>query len=275
MVYRERRSGLLDDWDKPSLQLQSITESDRMTSTLELDRGDLEIELDTSELALDLAALEVDLDSLGRRGFLQRVDQAIKRLVDITLSALVLTVTSPLFLIISTAIKLSSRGPVVFRHRRIGARGRYFDCYKFRTMVVDADRKLEEVLAGSPDLRKEFAKTHKLKDDPRVTRIGALLRKTSLDEFPQFWNVLKGDMSIVGPRPIVTEEMTRYGRWLPLVLELRPGITGLWQVSGRNDTTYAERVALDRRYALTRTIATDFSIMAKTPTVMLKRNGAY
>jgi undecaprenyl-phosphate galactose phosphotransferase len=275
MVYRERRSGLLDDWDKPSLQLQSITESDRMTSTLELDRGDLEIELDTSELALDLAALEVDLDSLGRRGFLQRVDQAMKRLVDITLSALVLTVTSPLFLIISTAIKLSSRGPVVFRHRRIGAGGRYFDCYKFRTMVVDADRKLEEVLAGSPDLRKEFAKTHKLKDDPRVTRIGALLRKTSLDEFPQFWNVLKGDMSIVGPRPIVTEEMTRYGRWLPLVLELRPGITGLWQVSGRNDTTYAERVALDRRYALTRTIATDFSIMAKTPTVMLKRNGAY
>jgi undecaprenyl-phosphate galactose phosphotransferase len=275
MVYRERRSGLLDDWDKPSLQLQSITESDRMTSTLELDRGDLEIELDTSELALDLAALEVDLDSLGRRGFLPRVDQAIKRLVDITLSALVLTVTSPLFLIISTAIKLSSRGPVVFRHRRIGAGGRYFDCYKFRTMVVDADRKLEEVLAGSPDLRKEFAKTHKLKDDPRVTRIGALLRKTSLDEFPQFWNVLKGDMSIVGPRPIVTEEMTRYGRWLPLVLELRPGITGLWQVSGRNDTTYAERVALDRRYALTRTIATDFSIMAKTPTVMLKRNGAY
>lgn len=275
MVYRERRSGLLDDWDTPSLQLQSITESDRMTSTLEIDRGDLGIELDTSELALDLAALEVDLDSLGRRGFLQHVDQTIKRLVDIVLAALVLTVTSPLFLIISAAIKLSSRGPVVFCHRRIGAGGRYFDCYKFRTMVVDADRKLEEVLAGSPELRKEFAKTHKLKDDPRVTRIGALLRKTSLDEFPQFWNVLKGDMSIVGPRPIVTEEMTRYGRWLPLILELRPGITGLWQVSGRNDTTYAERVALDRRYALTRTIATDFSIMAKTPTVMLKRNGAY
>ena len=142
-------------------------------------------------------------------------------------------------------------------------------------MVHDADQLLESVLSKNPSLRAEFEETHKLKDDPRVTRIGEILRKTSLDEFPQFWNVLKGDMSIVGPRPIVTEEVEKYGRWLPVILAVRPGITGLWQVSGRNDTTHAERIALDRRYVLTRTIAADLSIMAKTPTVMVKRNGAY
>jgi lipopolysaccharide/colanic/teichoic acid biosynthesis glycosyltransferase len=142
-------------------------------------------------------------------------------------------------------------------------------------MVPNADHLLDRVLEEDPDLREEFAQTQKLREDPRVTRIGSVLRKTSLDEFPQFLNVLRGDMSIVGPRPIVDEEMARYGRWLPLILEVRPGITGLWQISGRNDTTYSERIALDRRYVLTRNIAGDFSIMLKTPAVMVKRDGAY
>jgi lipopolysaccharide/colanic/teichoic acid biosynthesis glycosyltransferase len=223
--------------------------------------------------ALDL--FEIDLRSIEKTGIRRSVDTTLKRIIDIILSATALVVGSPLLLGVWVAIRVSSPGPAVFSHRRIGAGGVYFNCFKFRTMVQNADELLEDVLTVHPDLREEYALTHKLKDDPRVTRIGNMLRKTSLDEFPQFWNVLKGDMSIVGPRPIVTAEVERYGHWLPLILELRPGITGLWQVSGRNDTTYAERIALDRRYVLTRNIATDFSIMLKTPSVMIKRNGAY
>jgi lipopolysaccharide/colanic/teichoic acid biosynthesis glycosyltransferase len=223
----------------------------------------------------DLELLEIDLRSIEKPGIRRSVDTALKRLVDILLSATALVIGAPLFFGVWIAIQVSSPGPAIFSHRRIGAGGVYFNCFKFRTMIQNADELLEEVLSVHPDLRDEYALTHKLKEDPRVTRIGNMLRKTSLDEFPQFWNVLKGDMSIVGPRPIVTAEVERYGHWLPLILELRPGITGLWQVSGRNDTTYAERIALDRRYALTRNIATDFSIMLKTPSVMIKRNGAY
>ena len=229
----------------------------------------------TTRIQNELDLLEVDLRPIEKAGSRRPIDTALKRLIDIVLSASALVVGSPLFLGIWIAIRVSSPGPAIFRHRRIGAGGVYFDCFKFRTMVQNADELLEDVLSVHPDLREEYELTYKLKDDPRVTRIGNMLRKTSLDEFPQFWNVLKGDMSIVGPRPIVTAEVERYGHWLPLILELRPGITGLWQVSGRNDTTYAERIALDRRYALTRNIATDFSIMLKTPSVMIKRNGAY
>jgi lipopolysaccharide/colanic/teichoic acid biosynthesis glycosyltransferase len=228
-----------------------------------------------TQLQNDLDLFEIDLRSIEKAGIRRSVDTALKRLIDIILSATALVVGSPLLLGVWIAIHLSSPGPAFFSHRRIGAGGVYFNCFKFRTMVQNADELLEDVLSVHPDLREEYALTHKLKDDPRVTRIGNMLRKTSLDEFPQFWNVLKGDMSIVGPRPIVTAEVERYGHWLPLILELRPGITGLWQVSGRNDTTYAERIALDRRYALTRNIAKDFSIMLKTPSVMIKRNGAY
>ena len=223
----------------------------------------------------DLDPIQIDLSRFERNPISRAADRALKRLVDVLLAATVLALTAPLLIVIWMTIRLSSPGPVIFRHRRIGSKGKYFDCYKFRTMVHDADQLLESVLSKDPSLRAEFEETHKLKDDPRVTRIGEILRKTSLDEFPQFWNVLKGDMSIVGPRPIVTEEVEKYGRWLPVILAVRPGITGLWQVSGRNDTTYAERIALDRGYVLTRTIAADLSIMAKTPTVMVKRNGAY
>jgi lipopolysaccharide/colanic/teichoic acid biosynthesis glycosyltransferase len=228
-----------------------------------------------TQLQTDLDLFEIDLRTIEKAGIRGPIDTALKRLIDIVLSAIALVVGSPLLLGVWIAIKVSSPGPAIFSHRRIGAGGIYFDCFKFRTMVQHADELLEEVLSDHADLREEYSLTHKLKEDPRVTQIGNMLRKTSLDEFPQFWNVLKGDMSIVGPRPIVTDEVERYGHWLPLILELRPGITGLWQVSGRNDTTYAERIALDRRYALTRNVLTDFSIMLKTPSVMIKRNGAY
>ncbi|HYJ25018.1 MAG TPA: sugar transferase [Acidimicrobiia bacterium] len=234
-----------------------------------------EIDPTKTQVQNDLDLFEIDLGSIEKAGIRRSIDTALKRLIDIVLSATALVVGSPLLLGVWIAIRVSSPGPAFFSHRRIGAGGVYFDCFKFRTMVQNADELLDDVLSIHPDLREEYAQTHKLKDDPRVTRIGNMLRKTSLDEFPQFWNVLKGDMSIVGPRPIVTAEVERYGHWLPLILELRPGITGLWQVSGRNDTTYAERIALDRRYALTRNLATDFSIMLKTPSVMIKQNGAY
>jgi exopolysaccharide production protein ExoY len=223
----------------------------------------------------DYESIEIDVGSMEKTGLLRAADAGLKRLLDVLVSATALAMTAPVLLVVWLAIRLSSPGPAIFRHRRIGKGGRYFHCLKFRTMVHDADRIFDQVLAEDPDLRDEFTRTHKLRDDPRVTRIGNVLRKTSLDEFPQFFNVLKGDMSIVGPRPIVDEETERYGSWLPLILELRPGITGLWQVSGRNDTTYAERIALDRHYALTRNVARDFSIMLKTPAAMVKRDGAY
>jgi Undecaprenyl-phosphate galactose phosphotransferase WbaP len=220
-------------------------------------------------------ALEIDLASIENPRGIRKLDPAFKRLVDIVLSMTALVVLSPVLLLIWIAIKASSRGPAIYRHRRIGRDGVFFDCLKFRTMVQNADELLEDVLSGDAELRAEHANNHKLRADPRVTRIGKVLRKTSLDEFPQFWNVLRGDMSIVGPRPIVTEEVEKYGHWLPVILQLRPGITGLWQISGRNDTTYDERIALDRRYALSRNLVSDFSIMLKTPTVMIKRDGAY
>lgn len=143
-------------------------------------------------------------------------------------------------------------------------------------MVMKADEVLDALLANDEALRAEFEEKHKLTNDPRITRIGGLLRKTSLDELPQFWNILRGDMSVVGPRPLVSGETERYGPHLPLILSVRPGLTGLWQVSGRNDTTYEERIDLDRRYVLSRNLARDLLIIAKTVVVMLKpSNGAY
>lgn len=237
-----------------------------------LDLDAIEIDLETT---LDPDTIEIDLDTVAGTGVLGWVDRLLKRAVDVVCSATALALAAPLFLAIWVAIRTTSTGPAIFRHRRIGEAGAYFDCLKFRTMHQDADRLLDNMLADNEQLREEHSRTHKLRDDPRVTPIGVWLRKTSLDELPQFWNVLKGEMSIVGPRPIVDEEVARYGRWLPVVLRCRPGITGLWQVSGRNDTTYAERIALDRRYALNRSIVADVSIMLRTPVIMVKRNGAY
>jgi lipopolysaccharide/colanic/teichoic acid biosynthesis glycosyltransferase len=263
MVHQERSFELR--WDSESA---STTEPELTVRHIDPSHDEPEVHHDSIEI-------EIDLDSITGTGFLRSIDRPLKRAVDIILSALVLGVASPLLLVIWVVIRTTSTGPAIFSHRRIGAGGVYFDCYKFRTMVQNADELLDKVLSEDEDLREEYARMHKLTDDPRITSIGKLLRKTSLDEFPQFWNVLKGDMSIVGPRPIVDEEVKRYGRWLSLVLLYRPGITGLWQVSGRNDTTYAERVALDRRYVLTRNLATDLSIILRTPAVMVKRNGAY
>lgn len=201
----------------------------------------------------------------------------LKRSFDISFSLFVLVACSPLYLLISLLIKLTSAGPIFYVQERVGRDYKTFRCLKFRTMYVDADRILEQLFITSPQLRTEFQKNFKLKRDPRVTLIGKFLRVTSLDEFPQFLNVLRGDMSVVGPRPLVQEELPRYGRAMDSIIAVRPGITGLWQVSGRNDLPYDRRIQLELIYSRYRSFILDLWIMAKTIGVMLfpHNNGAY
>ena len=200
-----------------------------------------------------------------------------KRTFDICFSLSVLIFLSPLYLTLALIIKLSSAGPVFYVQRRVGKNYRPFGCIKFRTMVLNADQVLEDMLRRSPELRAEFEQDFKLKKDPRITAIGNFLRLTSLDEFPQFWNVLVGDMSIVGPRPLVPREIYKYGRHMDKVLTIRPGLTGIWQVSGRNDIPYATRVRMDSYYVHHRNWWIDLWIVFNTFFVMLvpKNNGAY
>ena len=193
----------------------------------------------------------------------------IKRAGDIGFSLLVLALGSPLLLLLAVLVKLSSKGSVFYCQRRIGRGYRGFGCLKFRTMRKDADRVLAQVLASDPELRAEFERDFKLKNDPRITPIGKFLRRSSLDELPQFINVLKGEMSVVGPRPIVWDELERYGRNMDQVLSVRPGLTGLWQVSGRNNLPYETRVKLDLFYARNRSFWLDLGIILRTIGVVL------
>jgi Undecaprenyl-phosphate galactose phosphotransferase WbaP len=199
----------------------------------------------------------------------------IGRVLDISLILLAAPYIILAFLILGTLIKLDSPGPVFYSQIRIGRSGRKFSVYKFRTMVQNADRVLQDYLDKSPELKAEWLATHKLKQDPRVTRLGALLRKSSLDELPQLWNIFIGDMSLVGPRPIVDAEVEKYGKCFDLYIQVRPGLTGLWQVSGRNNTTYERRVELDEYYVRNRSLKLDLQILLKTALVVLKRDGAY
>ncbi len=200
-----------------------------------------------------------------------------KRLFDIVFSLFVLILFSPVYLILALLIALSSEGPIFYIQERVGKNYKRFNCIKFRTMVSNADEILVQMMETSPELRKEFESSFKLKHDPRITKIGKFLRITSLDEFPQFWNVLKGDMSVVGPRPLVAEELPKYGRHIDEILKIRPGITGLWQVSGRNDIPYPRRVQIDLHYVKSRNFWLDLWIVLKTVRVVIlpKNNGAY
>ena len=211
------------------------------------------------------------LERQSRRG------RMIKRAGDILFSLLVLSLGAPVFLILAVVVKISSRGSVFYVQRRIGRGYKSFGCIKFRTMRKDADRHLASVLASSEELRAEFARDFKLKADPRITPIGRFLRRSSLDELPQFINVLKGQMSVVGPRPIVWDELERYGRSMDAVLAVRPGLTGLWQVSGRNNLSYPNRVRLDLYYARSRNFWLDLQIVLRTIGVILfpRDRGAY
>jgi lipopolysaccharide/colanic/teichoic acid biosynthesis glycosyltransferase len=201
----------------------------------------------------------------------------IKRSGDIVFSLLVLGLGSPLLLALALLVKLTSRGPVFYVQQRVGRDYRSFGCIKFRTMRRDADRILSRLLSESPDLQEEFRNDFKLKNDPRITRLGKFLRRSSLDELPQFVNVLRGEMSVVGPRPIVRQELPRYGDRMEEVLAVRPGLTGLWQVSGRNNLSYDQRVSLDLRYASRRSFGMDLAIIFRTFGVMLdpRDRGAY
>jgi lipopolysaccharide/colanic/teichoic acid biosynthesis glycosyltransferase len=200
-----------------------------------------------------------------------------KRLFDIIFSLLVLVLCAPIYFALALAIVCTSSGPIFYIQERVGKNYRHFGCIKFRTMIPDADRLLDEMMAQSEDMRQEFSENFKLKQDPRITKIGKFLRTTNLDEFPQFINVLKGEMSVVGPRPLVPEEIARYGTKIDRVLTIRPGITGLWQVSGRNDIPYEQRIDIDVSYVKRRNFWLDLRIVFKTIllTVRPKNNGAY
>ena len=199
----------------------------------------------------------------------------LKRVFDLVVGGFLLLVSLPLFLLIAVLVKLTSRGPVFYKQERLGRGGRPFFVYKFRTMVVGAESYLREWLSKDPMMREEFERYFKLKEDPRVTVVGRILRRTSLDELPQLWNVVKGDMHLVGPRPIVEEEVKYYRPYEEVLFSVRPGITGLWQVSGRNELPYSERVKLDIGYIKRRNFLLDFLILVKTFKVIFTGHGAY
>ena len=198
-----------------------------------------------------------------------------KRSVDIVLALSGIILLAPLLVICYLLTIATSPGPALFRHRRVGFNGRHFDCLKFRTMLVDAPEQLRRLLESDPAAAAEWAATRKLRRDPRVTAIGALLRKSSLDELPQLFNVLRGEMSIVGPRPVTDEELERYTTSVGAYLACRPGITGLWQVSGRSTTTYDKRVACDAFYAQNWSIALDAKILIVTLPSLLASDTAF
>lgn len=209
--------------------------------------------------------------------FSEQADTArtpVKRFFDVCSSAALFLVLLPLFGVIAIGMALLDRGPIFFQHQRLGQGGRRFGCLKFRTMRVDAAERLQHMLETDEAAREEWLANHKLRNDPRVTPIGNFLRRTSLDELPQIINVLRGEMSLVGPRPIVDAEIPRYGDAYALYMLVKPGITGLWQVSGRSHTTYVERVRLDSHYALNRSLLMDLSIILRTPLALLE-GGAY
>ena len=197
-----------------------------------------------------------------------------KVVADLVLSAILLVMLLPVLAGIAIVVGMDG-GPVVYKHLRIGRGGKRFYCLKFRSMTMDAERVLAERLANDPAAREEWMQTQKLRDDPRVTSVGRFLRATSLDELPQLFNVLKMDMSLVGPRPIVENELARYGSNVRYYLQARPGVTGLWQVSGRSNTSYSRRVALDAWYVKNWRFWRDIAILFRTVSVVVRRDGAH
>jgi len=189
--------------------------------------------------------------------------------MDIALALTAIVLLSPIILIVALAIRLSEGGPVMFSQKRLGFNGREFDCYKFRTMVTNAEERLAQLLENDPEAALEWRKNQKLVNDPRITTLGHILRKSSLDELPQLINILRGDMSCVGPRPILVKEIERYGRAARFYMRTRPGLTGLWQVSGRSNTSYHQRVVLDTFYVRRWSIWLDIWIIVKTIPALL------
>jgi exopolysaccharide production protein ExoY len=198
-----------------------------------------------------------------------------KRVLDILVASAALVLLLPLMLMIALLVKLLSPGPAIYGHERVGFGGKPFRCLKFRTMVSNGDEVLQRHIASSEAARREWEASRKLKNDPRVTAIGAILRSTSADELPQLINVLWGEMSIVGPRPVVADELRHYGEQSSFYFSARPGLTGLWQVSGRSDVTYEARVNFDRTYCETWSLRKDVALIVRTVPAVLSRKGTY
>lgn len=211
-----------------------------------------------------------------RKVGLNRLQRVCKRVFDLLSVLVMLALFWWAILIVAIGVRLTTGSPVIFGHLRVGRDGKMFKCLKFRSMVPNAQEVLDQLLATDPSAKAEWERDFKLKDDPRITRFGRFIRSTSLDEMPQLWNVVKGDMSIVGPRPVVQDEFERYYHGAQDHYKaVRPGLTGLWQVSGRNDLDYAQRVALDRQYVENWGLWTDFITVMRTVAVMFGRKGAY
>lgn len=212
---------------------------------------------------------QLGFESESTRGF--SFYEAIKRLIDIICSFVGILVLSPLFIIIAIIIKFTSKGPVFFSQKRVGKHGREFDMYKFRSMVVNAEE-LKEKLAAQNEMSGPM---FKMKDDPRVTKVGKFIRKTSLDELPQLWNVLKGDMSLVGPRPSLPKEVAQFDKWMHRRLEVKPGLTCYWQVSGRNNIDFEDWMKLDIRYVEEKNLWIDIKLICKTVFVLFGDKNAH
>jgi len=210
-----------------------------------------------------------------RNNLARRRNRLLKRCFDLVLTTVGGLLILPILLVIAVMVGISNHGRIIFAHKRVGKDGKMFKCYKFQTMVPDADQRLKDYLAAHPSARKEWEETFKLSHDPRVTKLGGVLRKTSLDEFPQLWNVIRGDMSLVGPRPIVEREVPRYGHRIREYYMVRPGITGYWQTCGRSDTTYAERVDMDTWYVRNWSVWLDVVYLVKTFSAVISEKGAY
>ena len=205
----------------------------------------------------------------------RRRNRVIKRAFDLLFTVCGGLCILPFLLVIAVMVAFDNKGNVIFAHRRIGRDGKEFKCYKFQTMIPNAQEALEKYLAENPEARKEWEESFKLTDDPRVTKLGNILRKTSLDEMPQLWNVIRGDMSLVGPRPIVAKEIERYGEYFREYAMVTPGITGMWQASGRSDTTYEERVEMDTWYVRNWSVWIDLMYLFKTVKIVFTGKGAY
>lgn len=229
------------------------------------DASSSNLQLVTWEFEPAVSAVIIDSQNWQRRCY-----QFTKRLIDILVSVGALVFGLPIFAVIALAVKITSRGPVFFSHPRLGRDGQEFPCYKFRTMVADAEQRLQT----SQELREQFEVNYKLLDDPRITPLGDMLRRTSIDELPQFWNVLRGDMTLIGPRPIVPPELERYGAYGDKLLSVQPGLSGLWQTCGRSDTPYEVRIQLDMLYIDHQSTWLDLTLLFRTLSTVVRRAGA-
>lgn len=207
-------------------------------------------------------------------GIRKKIYFGVKRIFDLFVSVFGLVILSPIFLCVAIAIKLDSKGPVIFTQDRIGKNGKLFKFYKFRSMVVGADDILLEMLKEETEQSKEYQINKKMKDDSRITKVGKFIRKTSIDELPQLINVLKGDMSLIGNRPYLPREMVDMGQYYEQVIASKPGLTGLWQTSGRSNTTFEERLKLESEYSEKLSLGLDIKIFFKTFSILFKQDGA-